>query len=193
MARTFSSHLQFGHVFNLVMFVIGFSVGITISFYFKSFNSLSQIRTVFSLSSSVSLVQKATEKKGPNLLHNMDDNELLWRASFAPRIKEPPYKIVPKVAFMFLTKGDMPLAPLWEIFFKGHEGLYSIYVHAHPSFFDSYPEDSVFFGRRIPSKVIYNLYFLNHIILPFSISVERVASINDTDFSPNFLEQFMYR
>ncbi|RYR55576.1 hypothetical protein Ahy_A06g030767 [Arachis hypogaea] len=33
-------------------------------------------------------------------------------ASFGPRIKDYPFKRVPKVAFMFLTKGPLPLAPL---------------------------------------------------------------------------------
>ncbi|GAV80572.1 LOW QUALITY PROTEIN: Branch domain-containing protein, partial [Cephalotus follicularis] len=56
-----------------------------------------------------------------------------------------------KIAFMFLTKELIPLALLWEMFFKG---LYSIYVHHHPSYNDSWPEDSVFHGRRIPSKVV---------------------------------------
>ncbi|KAK7847936.1 hypothetical protein CFP56_006090 [Quercus suber] len=50
-------------------------------------------------------------------------------------------------------KGAMPLAPLWELFFKGHEGLYSIYVHPNPSFNGTVPQGSVFHGRRIPSKV----------------------------------------
>lgn len=76
-----------------------------------------------------------------------------------PRIQDFPYKLVPKVAFMFLTKGPLPLSPLWEKFFKGHEGLYSIYVHAHPDFNESVPEDSVFHGRRIHSQVSSLHYF----------------------------------
>ncbi|CAI5997205.1 unnamed protein product [Closterium sp. NIES-65] len=35
-----------------------------------------------------------------------------------------------KIAFLFMTRGPLPLAPLWEKFFKGHEGRYSIYIHA---------------------------------------------------------------
>ncbi|XP_002967705.2 uncharacterized protein LOC9631057 [Selaginella moellendorffii] len=35
-----------------------------------------------------------------------------------------------KVAFLFLTAGALPFELLWERFFKGNEGLYSIYVHA---------------------------------------------------------------
>ncbi|KAM7520260.1 hypothetical protein LguiB_019222 [Lonicera macranthoides] len=74
----------------------------------------------------------------------------------APRIVEFPYKHVPKVAFMFLTPGPLPLAPLWDKFFKGHEGLYSIYVHPHPSYDETLvPQNSVFFGRRIPSQPVY--------------------------------------
>ncbi|PIN23042.1 hypothetical protein CDL12_04237 [Handroanthus impetiginosus] len=50
-------------------------------------------------------------------MHNMSDDEVLEQAS----------KFVPKVAFMFLTPGPLPLSPLWDKFFKGHEGMYSIY------------------------------------------------------------------
>lgn len=93
--------------------------------------------------------------KVPDVKHDMEDEELLWRASMAPRIPKYPFDSVPKVAFMFLTKGPVLMAPLWEKFFKGHEGLYSIYVHSSPSYNESDPESPVFHGRRIPSKVSY--------------------------------------
>lgn len=35
-----------------------------------------------------------------------------------------------KIAFMFLTPGTLPFEKLWEKFFLGNEGRYSIYVHA---------------------------------------------------------------
>ncbi|RVW32357.1 hypothetical protein CK203_087556 [Vitis vinifera] len=94
-------------------------------------------------------------KEQKSLMHNMSDEELFWRASMVPKVQELPYKLVRKVAFMFLTKGPLPLVPLWEKFFEGHGGLYSIYVHPHPSFDESVPETSVFHGRRIPSKPVY--------------------------------------
>ncbi|PKI31538.1 hypothetical protein CRG98_048073 [Punica granatum] len=72
----------------------------------------------------------------------------------APRIREYPFDRVPKIAFMLLTKGPVLLAPLWEKFFKGHEGMYSIYVHSSPSWNESEPEESVFYGRRIPSQEV---------------------------------------
>lgn len=87
------------------------------------------------------------------LMHNMSDEELLWRASFWPRRKEYPFRRVPKIAFMFLTKGPLPLALLWERFLKGHRGLYSVYVHPHPSFTAKFPANSVFHQRQIPSQV----------------------------------------
>ena len=93
-----------------------------------------------------------------NLIHEMNDQELLWRASLVPRIKTYPFHRVPKIAFMFLTKGPLPLAPLWERFLKGHEGLYSIYVHSLPSFEPKFLTSSVFFGRHIPSQVLLNLF-----------------------------------
>lgn len=71
-----------------------------------------------------------------------------------PRVDDFPFDRVPKVAFMFLTRGSVLLAPLWEKFFKGNEGLYSIYVHSSDtsSNVSSEARNSVFHGRRIPSK-----------------------------------------
>ncbi|KAK3028902.1 hypothetical protein RJ639_039911 [Escallonia herrerae] len=89
------------------------------------------------------------------LWHTMNDTELFWRASFVPQIKEYPFKRTPKIAFMFLTRGPLPLAPLWERFFKGHEGLYSIFVHTLPSYEADYPPSSVFYRRQIPSQLVY--------------------------------------
>ncbi|KAL2482055.1 Core-2/I-branching beta-1 [Forsythia ovata] len=84
----------------------------------------------------------------------MTEEELLWRASMVPRLRGFPFKRTPKIAFMFLAKGILPLAPLWEKFFQGNEGFYSIYVHFLPSFNGTVPEDSVFHGRSIPSKEV---------------------------------------
>ncbi|XP_028778997.1 uncharacterized protein LOC114735461 [Neltuma alba] len=89
----------------------------------------------------------------PSLIHSMNDTELFWRATFVPAIKDYPYHRVPRIAFMFLTKGPLPLAPLWERFFKGHEDLYSIYVHSPPSYHDDYSSSSVFYRRQVPSQV----------------------------------------
>ncbi|KAE9586060.1 putative glycosyl transferase, family 14 [Lupinus albus] len=106
------------------------------------------------------IMKKSKTRKGlsdflepPIAMHDMSEEELLWRASMVPKIQKTPFKQTPKVAFMFLTKGAVLLAPLWEKFFKGHEGLYSIYVHSQPSFTETLPQTSIFHGRRIPSKV----------------------------------------
>lgn len=105
------------------------------------------------------------------LLHKMSDKELLWRASFVPRIKKYPFNRVPKIAFMFLTKGPLPLAPLWERFLKGHEGLYSIYVHPMPTFEAKFPPSSVFHRRQIPSQVCkclcYPIFYLCLLLSPW--------------------------
>lgn len=66
-------------------------------------------------------------------MHDMTDEELLWTASMEARVPNFPYERKPKVAFLFLTQYKLPLAPLWELFFKGYEDLYSIYVHTYPS------------------------------------------------------------
>ncbi|KAL0407727.1 UNVERIFIED_CONTAM: Glycosyltransferase BC10 [Sesamum radiatum] len=66
------------------------------------------------------------------LMHNMSDKELFGGHHLFPVWRSIRLKRVPKIAFMFLTKGPLPLAPLWERFFKGNEGRYSIYIHSLP-------------------------------------------------------------
>lgn len=105
-------------------------------------------------------------KEHNSLMHNMSDQQLFLRASMVPRISIQEFSssdhnhhdevntYVGKVAFMFLTKGPLPLAPLWEKLFEGHQGFYSIYIHSHPSYQETLPETSVFYNRGIPSQVI---------------------------------------
>ncbi|KAG0601593.1 hypothetical protein M758_11G124700 [Ceratodon purpureus] len=88
----------------------------------------------------------------PLVNRGMGDEELLWRASMAPRRPGLPIPRTPKVAFMFLTVGPLPLSPLWEKFFKGHEDQYSIYVHSLPGYEPDAAPSSVFFGRHITSQ-----------------------------------------
>ncbi|KAI9192525.1 hypothetical protein LWI28_024158 [Acer negundo] len=92
-------------------------------------------------------------KPPSNLMHTMSDNELFWRATLVPRRKKYPFRRVPKIAYMFLTKGPLPLEPIWEKFFKGHEGLFSIYMHSLPTFEPKFPQNSVFYNRQIPSQI----------------------------------------
>ncbi|KAL6524029.1 hypothetical protein OROMI_031124 [Orobanche minor] len=111
--------------------------------------------TTTTLSACNTEVKKLEQWINPpsNLMHEMNDKELFWRASFVPRVDKYPFERVPKIAFMFLTKGPLPLAPLWERFFKGYDGLYSIYIHSMPSFKADFPSSSVFYKRQIPSQV----------------------------------------
>ncbi|KAE8732100.1 Metallo-hydrolase/oxidoreductase superfamily protein isoform 1 [Hibiscus syriacus] len=83
-------------------------------------------------------------------LHSVtDDQELMRRAIVVcPNVTESSGNLTPKVAFMFLSRGSLPLAPLWEKFFLGHEGLYSIYIHTSSDFIDEPPVTSVFYKRK---------------------------------------------
>lgn len=183
-----NSHLHFLNLIShFIILCCGLSLGIVLSAYLKKFAlNLSNIPQFNYLSSSSSsplrspslvysngveqIIQYNTTRdrvglkeflKVPReIAHDMEDEELLWRASMVPKIKEYPYVRVPKVAFMFLTKGPVLMAPLWEKFFKGHQGLYSIYVHSNPSYNGSESESSVFYGRRIPSKVSFISFLL---------------------------------
>ncbi|KAI4331495.1 hypothetical protein MLD38_029681 [Melastoma candidum] len=90
----------------------------------------------------------------PDVSRYMDDRELLRMASAAPRTLEKTSPNVPKVAFMFLVRGGVPLAPLWDEFFHGYQGKYSVYVHSSPGFELTAPSTSAFHGRNIPSKAV---------------------------------------
>ncbi|KAL2632269.1 hypothetical protein R1flu_016955 [Riccia fluitans] len=87
-----------------------------------------------------------------SLHHEMSDEELLWRASVTPQRAGLPIKRIPKIAFMFLTKGPLPFVKLWEKYFKGHTDLFSIYVHAPPGYQLEVPYSSNFYGRQIPGQ-----------------------------------------
>ncbi|XP_008459241.2 glycosyltransferase BC10-like [Cucumis melo] len=101
----------------------------------------------FRSSKSVGQEMMMSSSEGP---HPPGD-QLVHRMRGLPAVKGI---IRGKVAFMFLTRGDLPLRPFWERFFNGNEGLYSIYVHSDPSFNATFPLNSVFHGRTIPSKVV---------------------------------------
>lgn len=171
----------------LFLLAFGVTIGIIISFYLNScsfnlhFTQLSRSSSQNAPPPMLLPIEKPTlplpiEKPQvtmkefihpSNVVHDMSDEELLWRASVTPKIHEYPFDRVPKVAFMFLVRGPVPLAPFWEIFFKGHEGYYSIYVHSNPSYNGSDPKSSVFHGRRIPSKVS-SLFFKYYLIYVYN-------------------------
>ncbi|KAJ4707072.1 Core-2/I-branching beta-1,6-N-acetylglucosaminyltransferase family protein [Melia azedarach] len=167
-SKSVNTHLQLHHVHRFLFFLIGLSVGGVISLYLKNFSftipdsifSASAPISFFtlvpfpSINGSVSNYTSVSWKEERFIKHNMSDEELLPMAAKV-RDYSPSKQYVPKVAFMFLTKGPIPLGPLWEKFFEGHEGLYSIYVHSHPSYNETLPESSVFYGRRIPSQPVY--------------------------------------
>ncbi|CAF2108069.1 unnamed protein product [Brassica oleracea var. botrytis] len=86
--------------------------------------------------------------------HRMSDDELFWRASMVPVKEEYPYDRVPKVAFMFLARGPLPMLPLWEKFFRGNEKYLSVYVHTPPGYDMNVSSDSPFYDRQVPSQKV---------------------------------------
>ncbi|XP_051134838.1 glycosyltransferase BC10-like [Andrographis paniculata] len=138
-------------------------LGLGIAFSFLSLylsRSLSIPGTVFQSMLLQPCVQESTTlatwiKPPSNLLHEMNDTELFWRASHVPVIRHYPFERIPKIAFMFLTRGPLPMSPLWEKFFRGNEKLYSIYVHSSPSYYrPDFALSSVFYGRQVPNQVV---------------------------------------
>lgn len=88
-------------------------------------------------------------------LHNyLTDAQLLqdavdaagWPSSSSSGIKSSS-TLVPRIAFLFLVRGSIPFEPLWEKFFSGNEGKYSLYVHAAPGY--RFPNTSLFFQKEI--------------------------------------------
>ncbi|KAH9760060.1 hypothetical protein KPL70_000037 [Citrus sinensis] len=61
----------------------------------------------------------------------LTDAENIAQVVFKEILNKPPvHSKNPKVAFMFLTPGNLPFENLWEKFFHGHEDRFSVYVHA---------------------------------------------------------------
>ncbi|EOY25472.1 hypothetical protein QUC31_011617 [Theobroma cacao] len=153
----------------LVVFVAGIIIGLATSSHINTYFSSQAQAQLFSTSTATSFrVSSGTTKANcsqkvdcfsmdaflhpTNLSHKMSDEELFWRASMAPYKNEFPFPRVPKVAFMFLTRGPLPLLPLWERFFKGHEKYFSIYLHTPPAYHLNVSSHSPFYGRQIPSQ-----------------------------------------
>ena len=180
------SHLRLNHFFHFLFFAIGLSLGVIISlcitntFQTSTTSTRASLYSLISSNTSLKLelstpqtslspqpkppTSKSSDFEKSLIIHDMNDDELFRRASnMGPRMEEIAYEnnVRPKVAFLFLTRGPLPLALLWEKFFKGHEGYYSIYVHSDPFLNETMPQDSVFYGRRIPSQVCIDKYSHN--------------------------------
>lgn len=167
-----SSIGHFKLILFLIVFVVGLVIGLTSSSHVDRYNHL-QAEQFYGdealapegnfITSSCPIVQKCEKEDcssmdsflmPKNLTHRMSDEELFWRASLEPVRVVYPYFRMPKVAFMFLTRGPLPFLPLWERFFEGQiEELYSIYVHALPGYELNVTNASAFYRRQIPSQV----------------------------------------
>ncbi|KAK1275584.1 hypothetical protein QJS04_geneDACA009946 [Acorus gramineus] len=144
----------------LVIFMAGTVFGLLVSANFSRYVSDSSYQLFFppNLYTADCDTVSCSNLRGfvnpKKLIHQMTDEELLWRSSMVPKKMEYPFKRVPKVAFMFLTKGPLPFAPLWDRFFKGHEEFFSVYVHAMPNYKLNASVTSAFYGRQIPSQAV---------------------------------------
>ncbi|XP_052206147.1 glycosyltransferase BC10-like [Diospyros lotus] len=152
----------------LILFVMGVVIGLISSSHINRYFSLQAEQfyrnyaptpgnsgdncTIFQSCEKVECLSMDSFLRPKNLTHSMSDEELLWRASMVPVKADYPFSRVPKVAFMFLTRGPLPLLSLWERFFKDHKKLFSIYVHAFPGYELNVSNTSPFYGRQIPSQ-----------------------------------------
>ncbi|KAE8665578.1 Core-2/I-branching beta-1,6-N-acetylglucosaminyltransferase family protein isoform 3 [Hibiscus syriacus] len=61
----------------------------------------------------------------------LTDGEIISQVVISEILRTPPVESSnPKITFLFLTPGPLPFEALWDKFFQGHEGRFSIYVHA---------------------------------------------------------------
>ncbi|CAM8902273.1 unnamed protein product [Rhodiola kirilowii] len=156
------SSFMLRHLYHFLCLIAGLCIGVSLSYYLR-FNQVDlQALSLSGYSQaepSMSEPPSPTELLLPPALNkgvlSEGDHELFQRALAVSESVEMSDKVTtPKVAFMFLAKGSLPLAPLWELFFRGYEGLYTIYVHSSPLYVDSVPQDSVFHGKRVPSQEV---------------------------------------
>ncbi|CAI5460307.1 unnamed protein product [Closterium sp. Yama58-4] len=63
---------------------------------------------------------------------------------------------IPKIAFLFLTRGPLPLAPLWERFFRNHSAYFTAYMHAATPGYRVDPRVRKSLNlRAVPSKPVF--------------------------------------
>ncbi|KAG2691671.1 hypothetical protein I3760_08G018500 [Carya illinoinensis] len=61
----------------------------------------------------------------------LSDDQIAARVVLKEILKIPPIQSKnPKIAFMFLASGSLPSEEIWDNFFRGHEGRFSVYVHS---------------------------------------------------------------
>ncbi|XP_047940816.1 glycosyltransferase BC10-like [Salvia hispanica] len=89
----------------------------------------------------------------PSPVRELTDEEIAARVVIRDILNMPPaIQTTPKIAFLFLTPGALPFEKLWDKFFQGHEGRFSVYVHASkdkPLHFSRY-----FINREIRSSSV---------------------------------------
>jgi hypothetical protein len=67
----------------------------------------------------------------PPSLREYSDDEIAARVVISEILSSPRViKKSSKIAFMFLTPGTLPFEKLWDLFVQGHEGKFSVYIHA---------------------------------------------------------------
>ncbi|XP_047962321.1 glycosyltransferase BC10-like [Salvia hispanica] len=89
----------------------------------------------------------------PALTRGLTDDEFASRVVIKDLLSRPSViSLNPKIAFLFLTPGALPFEKLWDKFFQGNEGRFSVYVHASkdkPVHFSRY-----FVNREIRSDTV---------------------------------------
>ncbi|XP_071715522.1 glycosyltransferase BC10-like [Rutidosis leptorrhynchoides] len=102
------------------------------------------------IKNTTSLIEDIDQKNDENSYE-----KLLLQMAGEVNKKPSPTSSPKKLAFMFLTVGSLPMAPLWELYFNRtkRKNLYNIYIHANPNLRHDLIFQGVFTNRTIPSKL----------------------------------------
>ncbi|KAL8208650.1 hypothetical protein R6Q57_008062 [Mikania cordata] len=89
----------------------------------------------------------------PPSIRELSDDEIASRVVIRNILNTPPMESKnPKIAFMFLSVGSLPFEKLWDKFFQGHEGRFSIHIHASKE--KPVHKSSYFVNREIHSDKV---------------------------------------
>ncbi|KFK25695.1 hypothetical protein AALP_AA8G147100 [Arabis alpina] len=71
-------------------------------------------------------------------------------SSLKPRLDQKP-----QIAFLFIARNRLPLEFVWDAFFQGEEGKFSIYVHSRPGFVlsDATTKSNYFLDRQVNDSI----------------------------------------
>ncbi|MFQ6659690.1 hypothetical protein Gotur_028485 [Gossypium turneri] len=121
---------------------------------FKKYTVWRLSQTLMGMASFIHHCTLLNQPPAPKIpTRELTDDETISQVVIKEILKTPPVETNnPKIAFLFLTPGQLPFEPLWAKFFQGHEGRFSVYVHASKE--KPVHTSHYFMGRDIHSESV---------------------------------------